>query len=271
MTLVAPAPTMTSPVPTFDVMGVPVSAIDPCEAEAAIEAWVASGARQYVCITGVHGVIESRTDPVLRRSFRNAGLVTPDGMPLVWTAWLRGLVRVRRVYGPDLMLSMSGTRAGPGLRHYYYGGGSGVAERLRDRMLRHNPSLLVVGCDTPPFRALTRDEEATMLATINAARPDILWIGLSTPKQDLWMHRYRDRLDVPVIVGVGAAFDFLSGTKKQAPHWLRGTGFEWVFRLISEPRRLFTRYVYIVPPFSLFLLKESLRASLKTVIKCFVA
>ena len=241
----------------FDVMGVPVSAIDLDEAEATIEGWIDGHERRYICITGVHGVVESRTDPELRRSFRQAGLVTPDGMPLVWIAWLRGLAHVRRVYGPDLMLRMSARSARAGRRHYYFGGAEGVGERLRRRLTERNPDLVVVGHATPPYRPMTPEEEEGALAAINAARPDILWIGLSTPKQDLWMLRYRDRLDVPVIIGVGAAFDFLSGTKKQAPSWMRGTGLEWLFRLLSEPRRLFARYARIVPLFSLVLAREA--------------
>ncbi|WP_131113607.1 WecB/TagA/CpsF family glycosyltransferase [Lichenihabitans psoromatis] len=238
-----------TPPSTFDVLGVPVSAIDPDVAVATIEGWIDAGARQYVCIAGAHGVIESRDDPELLKSFQHAGLVTPDGTPLVWVAWLRGLSHVRRVYGPDLMLRMSGTSVRPGRRHFYFGGNDGVAERLRDVLTASNPGLQVVGCLTPPFRAVTPEEDAAMVAAINAARPDILWIGLSTPKQDLWMLRHRDQLQVPVTIGVGAAFDFLSGSKKQAPRFIRENGLEWAYRLCSEPRRLYGRYSKIVPRF----------------------
>lgn len=238
---------------TFDIMGIPVSAIDMNAAVATIEGWVDAGSRHYVCVTGAHGLIESRTNVALRRSLRSAGLVTPDGMPLVWVARLRGLADVSRVYGPDLMLAMSGRSARGDLRHFYYGGGEGIAERLRDMLRQANPDLDVVGCITPPFRAMTPAEESAMVAAINEAKPDILWIGLSTPKQELWMTRMRDRLEVPVMIGVGAAFDFLSGSKRQAPAWMRRNGLEWCFRIGTEPKRLFARYAVIVPRFLLVL------------------
>jgi N-acetylglucosaminyldiphosphoundecaprenol N-acetyl-beta-D-mannosaminyltransferase len=241
---------------TFDVLGVPVSAINLDEAVATIEGWIDSGARQYVCIAGAHGLIESGSDPELKRSLQNAGLVTPDGMPLVWIARLRGLAHVGRVYGPDLMLRMSSRSVRPGRRHFYFGGGEGIGELLRLRLTERNPDLLVVGCLTPPFRTMTPGEEDAVIAAINEARPDILWVGLSTPKQDLWMLRHRSQLDVPVMIGVGAAYDFLSGAKKQAPAWMRGSGLEWAFRLFSEPRRLFGRYLKIVPKFLMVLVVE---------------
>lgn len=244
---------------SFDVMGIPVSAIDMGAAVATIEGWIDTAARRYVCVTGAHGLIESRTNVALRRSLRAAGLVTPDGMPLVWVARLRGLAQVRRVYGPDLMLAMSGPQARGDLRHFYYGGGEGVAERLRERLGQANPDLHVVGCITPPFRAMTPEEESAMVSAINEARPDVLWVGLSTPKQELWMMRLRDRLEVPVMIGVGAAFDFLSGTKRQAPAWMRRNGLEWCFRLGTEPRRLFARYAIVVPRFLLVLGWEAVR------------
>lgn len=244
---------------TFDVIGIPVSAIDMSAAVATIEDWVDAGARQYVCVAGAHSLIESRTNVALRRSLRAAGLVTPDGMPLVWIARLRGLLQVRRVYGPDLMLAMSRRSARGDLRHFYYGGTEGVAERLRDRLRQANPDLDVVGCITPQFRAMTPEEEDALVSAINEARPDVLWVGLGMPKQELWMMRLRDRLEVPVMIGVGAAFDFLSGTKRQAPAWMRRNGLEWCFRLGTEPKRLFARYASVVPPFLLVLGWEAMR------------
>lgn len=244
---------------TFEVMGIPVSAIDMGAAVATIEDWVDAGARHYVCVAGAHGLVESWTNPALRRCLRAAGLVTPDGMPLVWVARLRGIANVSRVYGPDLMTALSGPSARRDLRHFYYGGGEGVAERLRERLRQANPALDVVGCITPPFRAMTPAEESAMVSAINEAKPDILWVGLGAPKQELWMMRLRDRLEVPVMIGVGAAFDFLSGTKRQAPSWMRRSGLEWAFRLGTEPRRLFARYAIIVPCFLLVLGWEAMR------------
>jgi N-acetylglucosaminyldiphosphoundecaprenol N-acetyl-beta-D-mannosaminyltransferase len=194
-------------------------------------------------------VIESQSDAVLRAIHNSAGLVTPDGMPLVWMARRLGYERTSRVYGPDLMRTLSALSPVRGYRHFYYGGGNGVAERLRQALMRAAPGLEVVGTITPPFRALTAEEDAAIVDEINAARPDIVWVGLSTPKQERWMAAHVGRLDAPALIGVGAAFDFLAGDKKQAPVWMQRNGLEWLFRFASEPRRLWRRYLSIVPRF----------------------
>ena len=235
--------------PSFKVLGVPISAIDPRKAIEAIEAWIEARDPTYVCVTGVHGVIECGRDEALRRIHEEAGMVTPDGMPLVWVAHSRGLSAVQRVYGPELMLKLSARAATTGHRHFYYGGAEGVADELKQRLQALFPGLEVVGTLTPPFRPMTPEEDAATVARINQARPDILWVGLSTPKQERWMSSHRSRLEVPVMIGVGAAFDFLSGRKRQAPQWMRRSGLEWLFRLLSEPRRLYRRYLVIIPTF----------------------
>lgn len=235
--------------PSFRVLGVPISAIDPRKAIEAIEAWIEARDPTYVCVTGVHGVIECGRDEALRLIHEEAGMVTPDGMPLVWVAHSRGLSAVKRVYGPELMLKLSARAPKTGHRHFYYGGAEGVADELKQRLQALFPGLEVVGTLTPPFRPMTPEEDAATVARINQARPDILWVGLSTPKQERWMSSHRSRLEVPVMVGVGAAFDFLSGRKRQAPEWMRRSGLEWLFRLLSEPRRLYRRYLVIIPTF----------------------
>lgn len=237
--------------PRVRIMGVDVSAITMADALATIEDWIAQGERNYVCITGVHGVIESQSDPQLRQIHQRAGLVTPDGMPLVWMARKLGHGRTERVYGPDLMLALTALSARRGYRQYYYGGAEGLADRLGERLARRFPGLDVAGTFCPPFRPLSPEEDEEIVSRINAAKPDILWVGLSTPKQEFWMDSHLGRLDVPVMIGVGAAFDFLAGTKRQAPRWMQRNGLEWLFRLISEPRRLWRRYGTIVPKFML--------------------
>ena len=232
-----------------DVLGVRVSAITIPDAVASIEHWIAARTPNYVCITGVHGVIESLRDATLQNIHNEAGLVTPDGMPLVWMARCLGFDRTRRVYGPDLMRAMSDLSVARGYRHFYYGGDQGIADRLKQQLTREYPGLQVVGTLTPPFRPLTPEEDAAVIARINAARPDIVWVGLSTPKQELWMAAHVGRVDAPVLIGVGAAFDFLAGVKKQAPRWMRHGGLEWLFRLAQEPRRLWRRYFTIIPRF----------------------
>jgi N-acetylglucosaminyldiphosphoundecaprenol N-acetyl-beta-D-mannosaminyltransferase len=232
-----------------EIAGLRVSAIAMPDALAAIEGWIARRDRHFVCVTGVHGVIESRSDPELRAIHDRAGLVTPDGMPLVWMARRLGHPATRRVYGPDLMRILTELSARRGYRQYYFGGGPGLAERLRDTLLARFPNLRVAGLQSPPFGAVPAEEDEAMVAAINAAEPDIVWVGLSTPKQEYWMDRHRARIDAPVLIGVGAAFDFLAGTKRQAPRWMQRSGLEWLFRLAAEPRRLWRRYGLIVPRF----------------------
>jgi N-acetylglucosaminyldiphosphoundecaprenol N-acetyl-beta-D-mannosaminyltransferase len=232
-----------------DILGVKVSAITLDDAVATIEQWIAEGARNYVCITGVHGVMESRRNEPLRQIHNRAGMVTPDGMPLVWISRLRGKTRVERVYGPDLMRRLTKLSALRGYRQFYYGGSEGVADRLKQALVTSHPGLQVVGTLCPPFRELSADEDEAVIGAINAARPDIVWVGLSTPKQELWMAKHMGRIEAPVMIGVGAAFDFLAGLKRQAPVWMQRRGLEWLFRLCSEPRRLWRRYARIVPGF----------------------
>jgi N-acetylglucosaminyldiphosphoundecaprenol N-acetyl-beta-D-mannosaminyltransferase len=242
-----------------DVLGVEVSAIDMAQALAVIDDWIATGARQYVCVTGVHGVMESRRDPALRQIHNQAGLVTPDGMPLVWLARRAGFAHVTRVYGPDLMLACCEASVARGYRHFFYGGAPGVADRLRERLTARFPGLQAVGTYSPPFRTEKTSEDAAVLDRINAAAPDIVWVGLSTPKQELWMDLHRCRLSAPVLIGVGAAFDFHAGIKRQAPRWMQRSGLEWLFRLTQEPRRLWRRYSYNNTRFLLDLILHRLR------------
>ena len=238
------------------ILGVNVSAITMDDAVAAIEAWIRERAPHYICITGVHGLMESRRDPALQAIHNRAGLVTPDGMPLVWMSHLLGRKRVRRVYGPDLMRQMMAVSAQTGLRNYFYGGGPGTAEHLRQVLTLAHPGLQVVGTMSPPFRPLTDAEDAAIIREIDAARPDIVWVGLSTPKQERWMAAHAGRLQAPVLVGVGAAFDFLSGEKPQAPVWMQRGGLEWLYRALSEPRRLGWRYARNNPAFILHALRQ---------------
>ncbi len=239
-----------------NILGVPVSAIDMREATAVLEAWIRERKRDYVCITGVHGVMESQRDAALRGIHEAAGMVTPDGMPLVWMSRLLGFRHVQRVYGPDLMREMTAISAARGYRNFFYGGGPSTAERLRDVLCREHPGLQVVGTFCPPFRDLTAEEDNAIVCDINATRPDIVWVGLSTPKQERWMAAHVGRLSAPVLVGVGAAFDFLSGRKRQAPRWMQRSGLEWAFRLATEPRRLAGRYLRNNPAFVVGALRQ---------------
>ncbi len=242
-----------------DVLGVNVSAIDMAVAVEAIENWVATRDPQYICVTGVHGVMESQRDESLRDIHNRAGLVTPDGMPLVWITQLRGWRNVRRVYGPELMLACCRRAQTTGWRHFFLGGGPGVPELLAEKLVRQFPGLQVAGTYSPPF-----DEEATavsdhLVQRINDTRPDIVWVGLGTPKQERWMASNVHRLSPCVLIGVGAAFDFHAGLKPMAPGWMQRSGLEWLFRLGCEPRRLWRRYLINNPAFILKVLQQAIR------------
>ncbi len=241
-----------------NVLGVGISAINIPMALEVLDAWIKQKHHTYVCITGVHGVMESQTDPELRRIHNQAGLVTPDGMPMVWMSHLAGHKHVDRVYGPDLMLAVCEVSAKRGYRHFFYGGNEGVPELLRDKLQQKFSGLQVVGTFSPPFRSLTPEEDAAIVAQINAAQPDIVWVGLSTPKQERWMAAHLGKVQAPVMVGVGAAFDFHAGLKPQAPRWIQRSGMEWFFRMVSEPRRLARRYLQNNPRFVFAVLMQLL-------------
>ena len=195
----SPAPPPVEPILRFDVLGVRVSAVSMTQAVAAITRWIAAHRRgeptaaRYVCVSDVHAVLECRHDPALRDVHNAAAMVTPDGMPLVWLGRLFGYRHVTRVYGPDLLIELCGGSKAHGLKHFFYGGGEGVAERLARRLGDRFPGLIVAGTYTPPYRPLSPDERATIIATIEAARPDIVWVGLGAPKQERWMAEFARR------------------------------------------------------------------------------
>jgi len=243
-----------------DVLGVGVSPITMEQALGTIDDWITAGTPRYVCVTGVHGIMESQRDDQLRRMHNAAGLVTPDGMPLVWWSRRCGFRGTERVYGPDLLLACCERSMTAGYRHFFYGGAEGVADRLVQRLRRRFPDLAVAGTLSPPFYALTPSEDEQIVARINETLPDIVWVGLSTPKQEYWMAQHRDRLDAPVLIGVGAAFDFHAGLKRQAPRWMQQRGLEWAFRLACEPRRLWRRYLVNNPAFAWLTLLHLLQA-----------
>jgi N-acetylglucosaminyldiphosphoundecaprenol N-acetyl-beta-D-mannosaminyltransferase len=243
----------------FRVLGVQVNAVQISEVAQQIEAWIQRrDTCRFIAVTGMHGVMEAQHDATFKMVLNSADLVVPDGMPLVWLGRLRGLRLPRRVYGPELMLSVCQRTASRGVRHFFFGGAPGIPEKLTETLRSRFPGLDVVGTYSPPFRPLRPEEEEEVVEMINAAAPDILWVGLSTPKQEKWMHTYRDHLRVPVLVGVGAAFDINSGMKQQAPVWMREHGLEWLFRLFQEPQRLWRRYILYGSEFILYVTLELL-------------
>jgi len=248
-----------APTQSFHVLGVEVDAVQIPEVVQKVETWIQHrDACHFIAVTGMHGVMEAQSDAEFKKILNSADLVVPDGMPLVWVGRLRGRRLARRVYGPELMLSVCERTASRGVRHFLFGGAPEVPEKLAQALHNRFPSLNVVGAYSPPFRAVTLPEDEEIVAMINAAAPDIVWIGLSTPKQEKWMHAHRDRLRVPVLIGVGAAFDINSGLKSQAPRWMREHGLEWLFRLVQEPRRLWRRYIVYGAQFVFYVALELL-------------
>ena len=237
--------------PRVNVLGVGVSALNLDSAVTFVAEALERKAKGYVCVTGVHGVSEAQNDPAFRRILNGAFLNTPDGMPMVWMGRLQGFRQMSRVYGPDLMLRVCEMSQETGFTHFLYGGGPGVAEDLRRRLVEQFPGLKIVGTYTPPFRALTNEEAAGLVRQVGALKPDVVWVGLSTPKQEKFMVEYAPKLEATLFFGVGAAFDFHAGRVRQAPRWMQRSGLEWLFRLGCEPRRLWKRYLKNNPVFVL--------------------
>lgn len=229
-------------VPRVNVLGVGISALNMPQALELLEGWIERGEKHYVCVTPAHTVIDAYHHSELRRILNASGMTTPDGMPMVWLAHLHGQRQVERVYGPDLMRAACARSVESGWKHFLYGGEPGVVEQLRAELERDYPGIQMAGSYSPPFRLLTPQEDDAVVSQINASGTQIIWVGLSSPKQEYWMAEHLGRLNAPVMVGVGAAFDFLSGRKPQAPRWMQRSGLEWLFRLASEPRRLWPRY-----------------------------
>lgn len=240
----------TPAIPRVNVLGIGVSTLNLDTALAAIGNALAQKKRGYVCVTGVHGVMESQSDPALRDILNRAFLNTPDGMPMVWAGKLRGFRDMDRVYGPDLMHLVCDWSRQQNYTHFLYGGADGVAQELKQRLEGKFPGLKIAGTYTPPFRALTTAEEAELIRTVDALKPDILWVGLSTPKQERFMAQYGSKLAATLMFGVGAAFDFHAGRVRQAPRWMQRSGLEWLFRLGCEPKRLWKRYLRNNPIFA---------------------
>ena len=211
---------------------------------------IAAGARGYVTAAAVNLIMAAREDPEARAAVLGATLAVPDGQPLVWALRALGHARATRVYGPDLMARFCERAARSGTPIYLYGGRTPEALELLERRLRERfPGLKIAGGFSPPFRALSSEEEESVIAAIDASGAAVVWVGTGQPKQEKWMLRMRPRLDAPLLVGVGAAFDFHAGLVSQAPRWMQRSGLEWAYRLSREPRRLWRRYARYNPLF----------------------
>ena len=249
---------MNNTVPTYNVLGVNVSALNLDLATAAVRDLVQARGRDYICVAPVSTIVDARRDPAYRQVINQAALVTPDGIPVVWLGRQKGFQEMSRTYGPDLMMRLCATEDSRGLRHFFYGGTTEVCDKLVQRLRGKFPEIIVAGTFAPAYTPKAEVLAARVRDQINAARADILWVALGSPKQDFWMAMNQPLLDVPVMIGVGAAFDFLAGVKPQAPRWMQRSGLEWLFRLCSEPRRLWKRYLIGNSLFIWWLAKDAL-------------
>lgn len=245
------------------ILGLPVSAICMQDALDAMQHWIDQRTPNYICCVPAHTVMNVYDHPELQPIFEESGLNTPDGMAIVWLLRWAGFRQVERVYGPDLLQAACSYGLERGWRHYFYGGTPETVSGLAAKLQNQFPGLQVTGLESPPFRPLTPEEDEESCRRMMAAEADIVWVGLGSPKQEKWMHTHAGRVGAPVLVGVGAAFDFLSGAKSQAPRWVQKLGMEWLFRLVSEPRRLWKRYVLGYPRFIFLVLGQLLREKFK--------
>lgn len=232
-----------SEVRELHLLGIPLHPMSMAQVVEKILAWADQDEPQgYICLTAAHSLMSCRRHPRTRRAFLGSRANLTDGMPLVWFSRLRGVHGAERIYAGDLLPAIAGPAVERGLRHFFYGGAPGVAERLAAALQARYPGFRVAGTISPPFRPLTEEEDSEYVRQINASRADIVWVGLGTDKQEPWMADHRGALEAPLLISIGAAFDYLTGNKPQAPHWMQRSGLEWLFRLVTEPRRLWRRY-----------------------------
>lgn len=223
-----------------------------------VSRWITDKTQTYICVAAVHLVMECQKNDALRNGVNAAGLVMPDGMPLVWLSRLFGKKRVGRVYGPTLMLALCSLAQRRGWSIFLLGGGTGQAHKLAQHLEQRFPRLLIVGCADTPRRPISAARSARFTRTINRSRAQVVFVGMGCPWQELWMIENRRFLSAPVLIGVGAAFDFLTGRAAQAPPWVQNIGLEWLFRLIHEPKRLWYRYTVMNVQFVLLILRQLL-------------
>ena len=246
--------------PTFDIKGISVAAVDLAFAGDFLGRHAAGAHGEYITVTGAHGVVESAYDERIRMAHRKALMVVPDGMPLVWLGRLLGFGSMSRVYGPDLMEFIFANEQYRRLKHFFYGANPSVIAKLHNVLRSRFGEFNLSGTYCPPVNPLGFIEQDDVLARIRDLKPDFVWVGLSTPKQELWMQMHMPEIGSGIAIGVGAAFDLLSGTTIQAPRWIQRSGFEWLFRLVMEPRRLYRRYFFVVPKYLQFFLEALVKS-----------
>lgn len=242
MASAAPLPSdRRSTVPVVRIGGIPIAAVTYEEALRLFLDAPSAGHRLAVHFCTAHTLVEATEDPELRAGLLDDALDVADGVPLAWAGRARGH-RIERVCGLDVLPDLADRGRAQGARHYFYGGAEGVAQGLANRLAERYPGIIIAGCESPPFRPLTEQESEDMVRRLNVAKPDFVWVGLGTPKQDLWISTFRPQLDAAALMAVGAAFEIVGGLRPRAPLAMQRAGLEWLWRLWQEPRRLARRY-----------------------------
>jgi len=244
---------------TINILDVPISTYNLKETSLLILKWVQQKKRKYVLTCTLNEIVANSKSKELKESFLKADLVTADGMSIVWTIKILTAKKIERVYGPDLMIAVCQLTEGKKISHYFYGSTDLVLKRLIANLKKKFPKLKISGFYSPPFRELNKSEEHKIFKEIKQRKPNIIWVGLGGSKQAFWARKASEKLHPCIMIGVGAAFDFLSGNKKQAPLWMQNGGLEWLFRLIQEPKRLWKRYLLGIPVFAFLLFKAILK------------
>jgi N-acetylglucosaminyldiphosphoundecaprenol N-acetyl-beta-D-mannosaminyltransferase len=240
------------PAEQVNVLGIGVHPIDLQKSAWILQRRIQEKRKGYVCLAGVHGVMEAQRNPHLKAILAEALLVVPDGMPTVWMGHMQGFCAMQRVFGPDLMIDIISRSEFRNCVHFFCGGEPGVADKLKANILEQFPWVKIAGTYSPPFRPMTATEEEDLAATLRLLQPDVIWVGLSTPKQEQFMARYLPMLDTKLMIGVGAAFLFHTGAIKDSPRWVKHIGLQWLHRLWQEPSRLWKRYVLNNPLFVVY-------------------
>jgi N-acetylglucosaminyldiphosphoundecaprenol N-acetyl-beta-D-mannosaminyltransferase len=235
--------------PYINILGVQVEPLDMERAVARVEETLRGDRKGYVCLIGVHGIMEAQRNLGLAATYAAASIAVPDGMPTVWVGRWQGHRGMQRVAGPDLMLEIFRRKEFAGYRHFLYGGKEGVAEELAASFAQRFPWARIVGTYTPPYRELSPDEEEEVIAAVRDVKPDVIWVGIGAPKQEQFMSRYLSRLDTKLMFGVGAAFDYHTGRIQDCSEWIKRAGLQWLHRLIQDPRHLWWRYLRNNPAF----------------------
>jgi len=253
---------MTQKLPTTEVLTMNVLALEREEIFDNLISRIKSRHLSYTCMPNVYCAVLYHKNTYFRKALSSADFVIADGLPLVWFSKLKGR-KIDRIRGSDLILSLCELSKEQGFSHFFYGGEPSIPEMLSKNLAKKYPWLDVVGTYAPPFRPFGHREDLSVIEEINRSNPDILWVGLGAPKQEVWMHQHRNQFQAPMMIGVGAAFDFLSGAKKPAPTWMQNCGLEWLVRWTQEPRRLSKRYIWYNSVFLMLVLSDLLKTTMR--------